>query len=190
MVDAGVLSVQAGWRYGWYQLTTVKALSPYQGEGSKTIAYELCEQLGWSTPDWVVVPVGGGDNLGGIWKGFKEFHEIGLIDELPRMVGVQAEGAPLFVQAFKEGKDFSETPIIEAETVAEGIRVGLVPGPWPLEALRESKGEAVTVSDGEILRAERELAAMEGVFAEPSAAASAAGARRLLEEGVMDRGTL
>jgi len=150
----------------------------------------LCEQLGWSTPDWVVVPVGGGDNLGGIWKGFKEFHEIGLIDELPRMVGVQAEGAPLFVQAFKEGKDFSETPIIEAETVAEGIRVGLVPGPWPLEALRESKGEAVTVSDGEILRAERELAAMEGVFAEPSAAASAAGARRLLEEGVMDRGTL
>ncbi len=187
VVDAGVLAVQAGWEWGWYQLTTAKSLSPYQGEGSKTIAYEVCEQLGWRVPDWVIVPIGGGDNLGGIWKGFKEFHEIGLIEDLPKMVGVQAEGAPLAVKAFKEGKRFDEVPSIEPKTVAEGIRVGLVPGPYPIDAMKESKGEGVLVSDEEILSAEKELASSEGMFCEPSSAATVAGLRKLLDEGVIDR---
>ncbi|MFB0562898.1 MAG: threonine synthase [Candidatus Lokiarchaeia archaeon] len=187
VINAAVLAVEASWKWGWYQLTTAKSLSPYQGEGSKTIAYEICEQLGWKAPDWVFVPVGGGDNIGGVWKGFKEFHELGLIKTLPHMVGVQAEGAATIVNTFNQGKDYTEAPMEDAETIAEGIRTGICPGPWPLMALRESKGVGVAVSDEEILEAEKILAKTEGIFCEPSSAAAAAGFKKFREQGKIDR---
>ena len=87
----------------------------------------------------------------------------------------------------REGKRFDEVPSIEPKTVAEGIRVGLVPGPYPIDAMKESKGEGVLVSDEEILSAEKELASSEGMFCEPSSAATVAGLRKLLDEGVIDR---
>ena len=183
VVEAGMLVIDACTKYGWFHVTTAKALNPYQTEGPKTIAYEICEQTGWEAPDWVIVPVGSGDNLGGIWKGFKEFYRLGFIKSLPRMAGIQAEGASLVVKALKENKQYFEMEPIEADTVAEGIRVGVVPGLWALNALKESKGTAIAASDNEILKAEKLLASKEGVFAEPSSAATVAGLKRLVEQG-------
>lgn len=191
VIEAGMLAFSACSKYGWFHLTTAKSINPYQTEGLRTEAYELCEQLGWKSPDWVVVPVGSGDNLGGIWKGFKEFHDLGFVKSLPHMAGVQAEGAAPVVKAFNENKEFFEVePIFfsanEAKTIAEGIRVNVVTGPWVLNALRESKGAVSAVSDKEILEAEKLLASKEGIFAEPSSAAAIAGLKRLVEQGDVD----
>lgn len=184
--DVGLLVMDACDKYNWYNITTYKAISPYQTEGLKTEAYEICEQLGWDSPDWVLVPAAGGDNLGGIWKGFKEFHELGFVKNLPRMVAIQARGAAPLVRAFRENKKWFEFEPIEAMTIADSICMGVVIGPWPLNALRESEGAASAVSDEEILEAEKLLATKEGIFAEPASAATIAGLKTLSEQGDVD----
>ncbi len=180
--DALRLIVRASAEYDIYLLNSI---NPWRLEGQKTEAYETAEQLGWEAPDVVVVPMGNCGNISAIWKGFKEFEELGLIDSLPRMVGIQAAGAAPVAKAFKEGRDVvnEENP----ETIATAIRIGApVNAPKAVRALRESKGFADFVSDEEILEAQRLIAEKEGIGVEPASAASIAGLAKLLRDGTID----
>ena len=125
-------------------------------------------------------------NISAIWKGFKEFHELGLIDSLPKMVGIQAEGAAPVANAFKKGTDviYVEQP----ETIATAIRIGApVNAPKAMRALKDSGGSADATSDAEILKAQKLLARSEGIGVEPASAASVAGLMKLMDEGIIDR---
>ncbi len=179
--DAFDLCCQAAEKWGWYNRST--AINPYLGEGKKTGAFEICEQLNWQVPDYVFVAVGDGCILQGTWKGFKEFYELGLIDRLPKVIGVQAEGASPLVKAWLAG-DKQAKPM-QAQTVADSISVG-VPRDQvkALRAVRESGGMFVAVSDDEILAAISTLARKVGVLAEPAGAAALAGLKKLVEQGV------
>ncbi len=185
LIDTGMLVIEACEKYGWYNITTAKLLNPFQTEGHKTLAYEISEQLNWEPPDWAITPVASGDSLGAIWKGFKEFHTMGFIKKLPRMVGVQGEGAAPLAIAFEEGKEFFEVELPGPKTIADALCIGMVPGSWPSASLRESNGYAVAVSDTEILDAQRLLASSEGIFVEPSSASTLAGLMKLLGQGVI-----
>jgi threonine synthase len=187
LLEAGSLSSEACKQFNWFHATTAKSMQPFSTEGSKTLAYEIAEQMNWGVPDNVIVPVGGGDTFGGIWKGFKDLKEIGLIDSLPRMVLAEAEGAPLIAKAFHEKKQYYQVVPIEPRTIAAGIKVGIVAGPWALNALHESKGLAETVSDDDIVDAEKKMAVDEALFAEPASAAPVAVLRKLLDKGEIDR---
>lgn len=179
--DAFDLCCQAAEKWGWYNRST--AINPYLGEGKKTGALEICEQLNWQVPDYVFVSVGDGCILQGTWKGFKDFHELGLIDKLPKIIGVQAEGAAPLFKAWQKGDTKCE-PLITPATVADSISVG-VPRDQikALRAVREADGQFITVSDSEILTAMSVLARRVGVFAEPAGATALAGARKLCETG-------
>jgi threonine synthase len=157
---------------------------PYRIEGKKTMGLELAEQLGWTLPQAVVYPTGGGTGLIGMWKAFNELRAAGWIDGAPpRMYTVQASGCAPVVQAFERRADHCEAwP--NPETVAAGLRV---PGPLGdrlmLAALRESGGGAVGVEDHELMAAADELMRVEGIDAAPEGGAALAGARRLLARG-------
>jgi len=164
----------------------LNSFNAWRLEGQKTIAFEIWEELG--VPDWVVVPVGNGGNIAAIWKGFKELRDAGLIDSLPRMVGVQASGAAPLASAFEKGLDkpkFIERP----ETIATAIRIGK-PINWAkaIKAVKESGGVFVKVADDEIINAQHMLARLEGIGAEPAGAASIAGLKKLVEEGIVEKG--
>lgn len=181
--------MRAAWeRFGWHPIPSCGAFNPYQPEGSKTMSYEICEQLGWKAPDWVVVPVGAGTLLSGNAKGYVEFERLGLIKRVPRLAAIQAEGCAPLVKAFKEGTPPHEIPTWQnPKTVAGGL---VDPYPWDADtaipAIERSGGTAEAVSDAEILEAEKLLAKQEGIFAEPSGAAGLAGLRKLLDAGAID----
>jgi len=179
--DAFDLCCQASEKWGWYNRST--AINPYLGEGKKTGALEICEQLDWNVPDYVFVAVGDGCILQGTWKGFKDFHAAGLIERLPKLIGVQAAGSAPLVKAWESGQTVCE-PMVP-DTVADSISVG-VPRDQvkALRAIRESEGRFVSVSDDEILAAMRTLARTVGVFAEPAGATAFAGLTKLAETGV------
>ncbi len=167
---------------GWFDVSTLK--EPYRVEGKKTLGYELAEQMNWELPDVVVYPTGGGTGLVGMWKAFAEMEAMGLIgSERPRMVTVQSEGCAPIVRAFEEGRRFA--PEFEnAATVASGLRVPKAVGDFLiLDALRESGGTAVAVSDAELLAAVGEIGAAEGLFVAPEGAACLPALRRLIERG-------
>ena len=177
-------------KYGWYPSPSFGPFNPYQIEGPKTISYEVVEQLNWNIPDWVMVPVGAAALLTSVWKGFRDFKELGFIDNLPRLAAIQSTGNPPFVRAWKEkAEPFKIKPWPKPETIATGLED---PYPWDhdggLKALQETNGVAEEVSDELILKAMKMLAKYEGIFAEPSGVASLAGYMRLLEEGIIDRG--
>lgn len=176
-------------RKGWPNLTTAKIFNPYQAEGSKTIAYEICEDLDWNVPDWVIIPIGGGSLLTGNWKGFKELYRMKQISKLPKIAGIQAKGCAPIVKAYREGKTPNEIiPWQNPKTVAMAIGVPLpLDGPSCLTAIKESNGTAVAVSDEETLNSQMLLAKSEGIFAEPTGAVSLAGLRKLLKKGMVDR---
>lgn len=182
--------MQESWKkFGWHPIPSAGAFNPYQPEGSKTISYEVCEQMGWQTPDWVIIPTGAGTLLSGNAKGYFEFEQMGLINEVPRLVAIQAEGCAPIVRAFKEGTPPYEIPPWPSpRTVAGGL---VDPYPWDADtaipAIKRSNGTAEAVSDAEILAAVKLLARSEGIFAEPSGAAGLAGLMRLLDEGVISR---
>lgn len=161
----------------------LNSINPYRLEGQKTIAYEIYEQLGGKAPDYVVLPVGNAGNISAVWKGFKELLTLGLIDRPPKMVGVQAEGASPFASMIIKGLD-RLVPVESPETIATAIRIGY-PVNWPKarRAVEESGGRAVIVSDREIVEAQRSLARLEGLFVEPSSAASVAGLAKMAGEG-------
>jgi threonine synthase len=190
--DCFSLAKAASEKYGWINVTTTSQTNPYSTQGSKTTAFEICLQLGWEAPDWLVVPFGGGANLYGHWLGFEEFQKLSFIDRLPRLAAIQAIGCAPFVNAFKEQKAPHDVEIWRnASTIASGIQD---PYPYDVElalpAIYKSKGTAEAVTDDEILEAEMMLASSEGIFAEPSAAASIAGLRRLVDNGIVQRNDL
>jgi len=161
----------------------LNSINPYRIEGQKTLAYEVYHQLGNRTPDNLVLPVGNAGNISAIWKGFLELRRLGLADSLPRMMGIQAEGASPIVEAYRRGQ-ISIRNFEQPETIASAIRIG-APVSWKkaLRAIYDSGGLAETVSDKEILEAQRTLAQLEGLFIEPASAASIAGLKKLIEQG-------
>ncbi len=175
------LCLAASQRFGWYQRTT--GYNPYTAEGKKTAAFEIAEQLNWLVPDRVIVGVGDGNIIGGLWKGFCDLKELGWIDRIPKLTGVQAAGAAPLVAAVNG--DGVIRPVV-GQTVADGINVGDPrDGTRAMRAMRETSGGAVAVSDEEIIAAIPRLARATGVFAEPGAAAAFAGFVKLRESGVI-----
>ncbi|MEJ5328028.1 MAG: threonine synthase [Candidatus Bathyarchaeia archaeon] len=165
----------------------LNSVNPFRIEGQKSLGFEICDQLNQEAPDRVIVPVGNAGNISAIWKGFKEFHELGFVKGLPKMTGIQAAGAAPIARAIKTGSD-TIVPVASPETVATAIRIG-APVSWKkaLNAIRESKGTAETVTDEEILSAQKLLARIEGLFVEPASASSIAGLIKLVENGVIDK---
>jgi len=166
-------------------LYLLNSINPYRLEGQKTLAYEVWDQLGGRVPDAVIVPVGNAGNISAIWKGFQDLNQLGLISDLPRMIGIQAEGASPIAEAFRRGLSKID-PVPNPETVATAIRIGS-PASWKkaLRAVRGSKGLVETVTDTEILEAQRLLARLEGIFVEPASASSVAGLKKLVEVGAV-----
>ena len=180
--DCGKYVAERKDREGWYDVSTLK--EPYRVEGKKTMGYELWEQFAGKLPDVILYPTGGGVGLIGMCKAFDEMQEMGWIGaERPRMVAVQAEGCAPIVKAWEAHRDSAEF-FPNAATIASGLRV---PGPLGdllmLRMLRQTKGTALAVSDDEMLRAGRELASLEGIFAAPEGAATVIGARKLAASG-------
>ena len=168
--DAFSLCIQACQALGWYNRNT--GYNPYTIEGKKTVSMEIAEQLKWDPPDTVVVPVGDGCILSGVWKGYVDLHRVGLIETLPRLVAAQAEGSQAIKQAY-EGD--GEVRPVQANTIADSISVSLPRnGNMAVQDLRESGGTAVAVSDDEILQAMALLGRVTGIFAEPAGAVALA----------------
>jgi len=181
--DAFDLCLYASDKYGWYSRNT--AYNPYLSEGKKTAALEICEQLRWDPPDRIYVAVGDGCIIGGLWKGLRDLQALGLIERLPKLMGVQAEGSAVLTRAWQRGGEEIEPQ--PTDTLADSIAVSIPRDRIKaLRAVRETQGAYVTVSDDEILDAMRILAREAGVFAEPSGAAPLAGLRRSLREGAID----
>jgi len=174
---------QATLDYGWYSRNT--GFNPVLLEGKKTAALEICEQLGWKAPDRVVVSVGDGCIIGGLWKGFHDLKSLGWIEKVPALVGVQAEGASPMVKAFKSGG-----PVVpeDAQTIADSISVGTPRAAGQaLRGLRETPGsDMVAVSDQEIMEAMSVLSREAGVFGEPAGVTAMAGLRKMAAQGTLD----
>jgi len=166
-------------------LYLLNSINPYRLEGQKTLAYEVWDQLGGRAPDKILVPVGNAGNISAIWKGFQDLNQLGLISNLPRMIGIQAEGASPIAEAFRRGLSKIK-PVPNPETVATAIRIGS-PASWKkaLRVVRDSKGLMETVADAEILEAQKLLARLEGIFVEPASASSIAGLKKLVEVGAV-----
>jgi threonine synthase len=176
------LCLEATRRFGWYNRNT--GYNPYTREGKKTVSYELCEQLGWKAPDLVVVPVGDGNIISGVWKGFQEFQRLGLIERTPWLLAAQAEGSAAIVTA--AAGDGVIRPV-SGDTVADSISVSLPrDGDAAVKAIRESDGFGVTVSDEAILAAIPEVARNAGVFAEPAAACAYAALKEAVRRKLVD----
>jgi threonine synthase len=180
--DCGRVVGEGKERMGWFDVSTLK--EPYRIEGKKTMGLELAEQLGWEVPDVILYPTGGGTGLIGMWKAFNELEAIGWIgSKRPRMVAVQAEGCAPIVKAFDEGERHAE-PWQDAHTIAAGIRVPAAVGDFLiLDAVRESGGFAVAVSDDAINAAHLECARTEGILLCPEGAATLAALKQELASG-------
>lgn len=180
--DTFALSKAAIDRWGWYNRNA--AINPYLSEGKKTVSFELMEQLGWQVPDYVALSVGDGCTIAGVWKGLRDLYETGFIDRLPKLLSVQAEGCCPLNRSLQTGEPWSP---MEENTLADSIAVG-VPrnADKALNAVRESGGIAVNVSDEEILEAMRLLGRTQGVFGEPAGVTGTAGVKKALELGLID----
>jgi threonine synthase len=184
--DCGKIVAERKEREGWFDVSTLK--EPYRIEGKKTMGYEIAEQLGWTLPDAILYPCGGGVGLIGMWKAFAELAELGWIgSKRPKMIAVQAEGCQPIVDAFQR-EEPSSRMWPDAHTLASGLRVPKPLGDvHVLRAVRESGGTAIAVSDGEMMDGVELLGRNEGIFAAPEGGAAVAGLRRLLENGFLKR---
>jgi threonine synthase len=171
---------------GWFDVSTLK--EPYRIEGKKTMGYEVAEQFGWELPDAIFYPAGGGVGLIGMWKAFHEMEALGWISsKRPKMIAVQAAGCAPIVRAFERGEPRSQF-WENASTVASGLRVPKALGDFlVLDAVRQSSGTAVDVSDSDLLDGSLELAASEGVFAAPEGGACVAALRKLLASNFLKK---
>jgi threonine synthase len=183
--DCGQAAARELSRSGRFDVSTLK--EPYRLEGKKTMGYEIAEQMGWSLPDVIIYPTGGGTGLIGMWKSFDEMEKLGWIGPArPRMVVVQSDGCAPMVRAFHQGQEFAE-PWEGAETIADGLRVpGAVGDFLILQVLRASGGTAVAVSDQEIMDAVKLMGRTQGIFACPEGGATLAALRCLLRQGWID----
>jgi threonine synthase len=182
ITDCGQAAREGVEKYGRFDVSTLK--EPYRIEGKKTMGYELAEQMGWTLPDVIIYPTGGGTGLIGMWKAFDEMEKLGWIGPgRPRMVTVQSDGCAPMVKAFHEGKEFAE-PWPNARTIADGMRVPAAIGDFLiLRALRESRGTAVAVSDNEIIKATYLMGKTQGIWPAPEGGATLAGFIKLKKEG-------
>lgn len=181
--DAFKLSAAAIEKYGWYNRNA--AINPYLVEGKKTVTLEICEQMNWEVPDWIVFSVGDGCTIAGAWKGFVDLYKAGFINRLPKVAGVQAEGCAPLTKAFETNSKFEPTA---ENTIADSIAVG-VPrnAEKALRAVRQSQGTYINVSDAEILAAMRLLGHTSGIFGEPAGVAGLAGLQKLVAKGVIGK---
>jgi threonine synthase len=182
IATAGKIVGKVAAEIGWFDLSTLK--EPYRLEGKKTMGLELAEQLGWSTPDLLLYPTGGGTGLVGIPKAYEELRGMGwLTGNLPRVISVQAEGCAPMVKAWREGAE-TTTPWENPVTGAPGLRV---PSPFAgrqmLRILRDTGGEAIAVSERAIQDAQRLLARVEGIWTAPEAAATVAALIQMKDRG-------
>ena len=177
------LSSKAIDRWGWYNRNA--AVNPYLSEGKKTVSLEICEQLQWKAPDYIAVAVGDGCTIGGVWKGLKDLYAIGFIDKLPRLISCQAEGCCPLNRAIEEKAPWHP---MEENTLADSIAVGVPRNPdKALQAIEESNGLVVNVSDAEIMAAQKLLGSVCGLFGEPAGVTGTAGVRKLCEMGVLGK---
>jgi len=183
ITDAGRMAADQGAKLGWYDVSTLK--EPYRIEGKKTMGYEIAEQLGWTLPDWIIYPTGGGTGMVGMWKAFVEMSALGWIDPVkrPHMVTVQASHCAPIVRAYDEGAEKAR-PWDAAETIADGLRVPRAIGDFlVLRAVRESQGAAVAVDDADMVREMRDVGRLEGVSAAPEGGAAFHALNELLGAG-------
>ena len=184
--EANRLAAQASDEYDW-ALVNIN-IRPYYTEGSKTLAYEVCEQLRWRAPENIVIPMGSGALLCAIWRGLNQFRALDLIDGLEtRVVGAQPKGCSPIVSAFKSNSE-DVTPVERPETVTKSLAIG-DPGDgiYALKVIRESRGFAEYATDEEILEGIKLLAKTEGIFAEPAGGVTIAVLKRLIDSGEVPR---
>jgi threonine synthase len=182
--DCGALIRRGADKHGWFDCSTLK--EPYRQEGKKTMGIEIAEQLGWRVPDAMIYPTGGGTGIVGMWKAFDELEKMGLIgSKRPKMISVQAENCAPIVRAFEKGERHAE--LWEgASTIAPGMRVPVAIGDYLiLDAVRESGGTAIAISDDELLAGMELLAKKEGLFASPEVGSVVVAAQKLRESGFL-----
>ena len=183
ITDAGRVATETAKPLGWYEVSTFR--EPGRCEGKKTMGYELAEQLGWTLPDWIIYPTGGGTGMVGMWKAFAELEAIGWLTagQRPKMVTVQTEGCAPIVRAFDRGEPTAGT-WENAHTVADGLRVPRAIADFLiLRTIRESGGTAVAVSDTQMVDDMRALGRLEGVSAAPEGGAALSAVRQLVASG-------
>lgn len=180
ITDAGKIVAERKENEGWFDVSTLK--EPYRVEGKKTMGLEIAEQFNWHLPDVIIYPTGGGTGIVGMWKVFQELEAIGWIDgKRPRMISVQSAGCAPIVKAWQTGATEAE-PWENAQTTAAGLRVPHAVGDFLiLDAIYQSNGAAIAVTDGEIQEALTTLATYEGILACPEGAATVAGLSKLVE---------
>ncbi|WP_309493060.1 threonine synthase [Candidatus Hecatella orcuttiae] len=183
--DSYDIAREACQKFGWYYCGF--QTNPYVTEGMKTIGHEICEQFNNDPPEWVVHPVGTGSGLLGCRKGFSEVAQIGWISKIPRLVCIQPEGCAPIAKAYKKGRNEIRY-VRKPKTIAEGLMIGYpLKGKLVLKALRETGGLSETIKDQQIVEAASWIAKIEGLFVEPSSAASVAGTKKMLDEGLIDK---
>ncbi|MDR1954910.1 MAG: threonine synthase [Candidatus Methanoplasma sp.] len=169
------------------RLYLLNSINPYRPEGQKSVLFEIIDQLDYEVPDRIILPVGNAGNISAVHKAIQELQEVGWIDKVPMLTGIQAEGASPISKAFSAGKD-DFIPEEDPETIATAIRIGNpVSGRKALRAIYDTGGFSATVTDDEIIDAQRLLGKREGVCVEPASAASIAGLIKLVSMGVIDR---
>ena len=177
------LSAEAIDRFGWYNRNA--AINPYLMEGKKTVGLEIAEQLDFRMPDYIAISVGDGCTIGGLWKGLKDLYSAGFIDRLPRIISVQSTGCYPINRAVMENKPWEP---MEENTIADSIAVGVPRNPdKAMNAIRESNGICVNVTDEEILAAMKLLGSY-GIFGEPAGVTGTAGLKKACEEGLIPKG--
>ncbi len=181
--DTFELSKAAIDKWGWYNRNA--AINPYLSEGKKTVGLEIAEQLGWKMPDYIAISVGDGCTIAGLWKGLKDLYAIGFIDKLPRLISAQAEGCCPLNRAIANNEEWYP---MEENTLADSIAVGVPRNATKaLNAIKESNGIVVNVSDAEIMAAQKLLGRTCGVFGEPAGVTGTAGIKKLCEMGVLGK---
>ena len=185
IADAGRRAEALAKKEGSYNASTF--VTPYRHDGKGTMALEICEQLGWRTPDWVVYPVGGGVGLVGMWKMFSILKRIGWVKKSPRFVAVQPAGCAPIVKAYNSKKEDVEE-WKDPKTIAFGLRIPKpLAGKWILRCIREADGIALSVTDEEIRKSMTQALKDEGLLLEPSSAATIAALPHLYREKMIDR---
>ena len=184
--DAGMQSRELAAKKGMFDLSTLQ--EPYRAEGKKTMGYEIAEQLNWNLPDAIIYPTGGGTGIVGIWKAIKEMEQLGWISgNRPKMFCIQAEGCAPIVRAFNQKSRFAkawENP----KTIAAGMRVPSAIGDYLiLDAVYESGGSAITVTDDEMIESVKKTLSLEGVFLCPEGGATVSASKKLLDLGLLNK---
>lgn len=181
--DTFAFSKEAIKKYGWYNRNC--AINPHLVEGKKTVSLEIAEQLSFKPTDWVCVSVGDGCTVAGVYKGFHDLKELGLINRIPRILAVQSTGCEPFVIADHNHEGLKEA---DENTIADSIAVGIPRNPIKaINAVKNSHGVWISVPDEDILKAEALLGRTEGIFGEPAGVAALAGLEKAIREGIIKK---